>query len=213
MTVLSMILFALAVSVDGFAVGLAYGMRNIIIPFHSLIIICCASSIAIAISMIFGKMLTLFVSLNASKMIGALILVIMGMYMAFQAFIEIKQEERPLPRSKEMLFHVRIPPLGILIQILKEPSRADFDQSGIINLKEACILGFALAMDALGAGFAVAAVGFPPLWTAVLVGVCKFFLVSVAVKLGKQSSSIRIGKNISFVPGLVLLLLGLSKLR
>lgn len=213
MTVLSMILFALAVSVDGFAVGLAYGMRNIIIPFHSLIIICCASSIAIAISMIFGKMLTLFVSLNASKMIGALILVIMGMYMAFQAFIEIKQEERPLPRSKEMLFHVRIPPLGILIQILKEPSRADFDQSGIINLKEACILGFALAMDALGAGFAVAAVGFPPLWTAVLVGVCKFFLVTVAVKLGKQSSSNRIGRNISFVPGLVLLLLGLSKLR
>jgi len=210
---LSMILFSVAVSLDGFGVGFAYGMRNIRIPFFPLIVICLTSSTAIAVSMVSGKMLTYFIPVRTAHLMGALILAFMGLFMFFQAWLQSKDSSGNQAEKERMLFNFRIPFLGILIQILKEPSKADLDKSGIISIRESFVLGFALAMDALGAGFAVAVAGFPPFWTAVSVGGCKFILVSTAVRLGKISSRNWLGRKTSFVPGLVLLILGLSKLK
>lgn len=212
MPLLSTILFALAVSLDGFGVGFAYGMRNIIIPYKSLLVICLTSSTAIAFSMMSGKMLTLFIPIETAELIGAVILIVMGLYMLIHAWVGRKNNHSSLPEAEEILLNFRISPLGIVVQILKEPSKADLDQSGEINIKEAFILGFALAMDALGAGFAVAVAGFPPLLTALCVGVSKFILVSVAVKLGKISSNNWLGKKTLYIPGLVLFLLGFWKI-
>ncbi|MEL7566272.1 MAG: sporulation membrane protein YtaF [Dehalobacterium sp.] len=212
MLILSMLMFALAVSIDGFGVGFAYGMKNTIIPIRSLLVIYLTSSTAVGISMFFGKIVILFIPLETARLIGALILSCMGLFMLIHSWLQ-KKEEAALPGGEEMLLSFRISPLGILIQILKEPAKADIDKSGTIDLREAFILGFALAMDALGAGFAVAVAGFPPLWTVLTVGGCKFVMVYTAVKLGKLSANNRFIKKTAFVPGLLILILGLSKLK
>lgn len=212
MLIVSMLVFAFAVSIDGFGVGFAYGMKKIIIPIRSLLVICLTSSTAIAISMLLGKFVILFISLETAQLIGALILSCMGLFMLIHTWLQKKQEDA-LPGEEGTLVRFRIPCLGILIQILKEPAKADADQSKIIDLRESFILGFALAMDALGAGFAVAVAGFPPLWTALAVGVSKFIMVSAAVRLGRLSANNRIVQKSAFVPGLLLLILGLSKFK
>ncbi|WP_148133635.1 sporulation membrane protein YtaF [Candidatus Formimonas warabiya] len=212
MLILSMILFALAVSVDGFGVGFAYGLKNIIIPRGSLLLINLISSVVIAVSMFFGKIVVIFISLETARLIGAVLLAGMGLFMLFHAWVQ-KKEEMALPREDTLLLRLRIPPLGILVQILKEPTKADMDKSGIIDFREALLLGFALAMDALGSGFAFAVVGFPPILTAISVGVCQFMMVSAAGRLARCSVNNRFIKKTSFVPGLLILLLGLSKLK
>jgi putative sporulation protein YtaF len=211
---ISLILFALAVSLDGFGAGLAYGMRGIVIPLHSLLAISATSSLAIAVSMICGNFIAGFIPVSVAEIIGAVILGMMGLYMLVQVWVNggAKKSEQ-VPGSEEMLVHFRIPTLGILVQVLREPSKADLDHSGVLSVREAFLLGFALAMDAIGAGFALAVAGFPPLWTALYVGVCKFLLVMAAVRIGKFSSNNWFGKKFSFIPGLILLMISISKFR
>lgn len=213
MASISLILFALAVSLDGFGAGFAYGMRGIIIPLHSLLAISATSSLAIAVSMICGNFIAGFIPVNVAEIIGAVILGMMGLYMLVQVWVNGRAKSERLPGSEEMLVHFRIPSLGILVQVLREPSKADLDHSGVLSVREAFLLGFALAMDAIGAGFALAVAGFPPLLTALYVGVCKFLLVTVAVKIGKFSSNNWFGKKFSFIPGLILLMISISKFR
>jgi putative sporulation protein YtaF len=216
-----MVLFAFAVSLDGFGAGVAYGMRRIKIPWFSLVIICLASSLAISLSMFFGYLTgSLFAPVWANR-IASLILVIMGCWIILQAW-KSRAIRRALAEGKdssasytednkeaEKIIIVSIKSLGIVIQILREPERADLDDSGTINAKEAAILGFALAMDALGAGFGAAMTGFTPFLTPVVVGICKFFLVSSGLYLGAHKINGRLGEKAAFLPGVVLILLGI----
>ncbi|WP_089610637.1 sporulation membrane protein YtaF [Dehalobacterium formicoaceticum] len=223
MLFISLLLFALAVSIDGFGVGFAYGMKNIIIPMRSLLIICFTSASAIAASMFFGQVIVSFIPLETARLIGALILSGIGLLMLIHAWVqrseksegneESKKETLSGTEEKKVLVSFKIIPLGILIQILKEPGHADMDKSGTIDVKEALILGVALAMDALAAGFAAAFAGFPPLWTALMVGLCKFIILPAAVRLGRLSANNQLIKKSAFIPGLLILILGLSKLR
>ena len=57
---------------------------------------------------------------------------------------------------KKLLFNWEIRSLGVVIHILKKPTRADFDRSGIITGLEALFLGVALSLDAFGAGIGAA---------------------------------------------------------
>ena len=55
MELISSILFGLAVSADGFAAGMAYGVKKIKIPIFSLLVIALASALAVSISMFCGR--------------------------------------------------------------------------------------------------------------------------------------------------------------
>ncbi|MDW7675506.1 MAG: sporulation membrane protein YtaF [Bacillota bacterium] len=216
MEFLSVILFAFAVSLDGFGAGVAYGMRRIIIPWKSLLIICLASTFAITLSMFFGHLLGSFISPIWAERIGSTILVSMGLWIILQAYktncrrkVSARDKENKSNLNQQKIVTISIKSLGIVIQILREPEKADFDESGTINSKEAVVLGFALAMDALGAGFGAAMAGFTPFLTPLAVGVFKFFLVSLGLHVGASKLSDRLGYHAAFVPGLVLILLGI----
>jgi putative sporulation protein YtaF len=218
---LSLVLFAFAVSLDGFGAGVAYGMRRIKIPWFSLVIICLASSLAISLSMFFGHLTGSFFAPVWADRIGSFILVVMGCWIILQAWksrairkslVEEKGDKTSYAKDnkeneKTVIISIRF--LGIVIQILREPERADFDHSGTINTKEAAVLGFALAMDALGAGFGVAMTGFTPFLTPVVVGIFKFILVSGGLYLGAHKINGRLGEKAAFLPGVVLILLGI----
>ncbi|MGI6453659.1 MAG: sporulation membrane protein YtaF [Syntrophomonadaceae bacterium] len=206
MDYLTIVLFALAVSADGFAVGVAYGIKQIVIPLKSLIVIAIASATAVTMSMLIGKGLIFAVPDYWASRIGAAILILMGIYFLLRGCREsinniAADEEKPL-----VTLNIRM--LGIIIQILKEPARADFDASGVINTREAFFLGLALSLDALGAGIGIALAGFDIFCTAVTVGMLKFILVSSGVFMGRIISG-EIFRNVSlFVPGLIFIMLG-----
>ena len=103
---------------------------------------------------------------------------------------------------------LRIKPLGIIIQILREPSRADLDSSGVISLREAFLLGTALALDALGAGMGASLSGFDLAYTIPLVGCCKFLLISLGLKWGGALGKGMLRNGAGVFSGLILFVLG-----
>jgi putative sporulation protein YtaF len=113
--------------------------------------------------------------------------------------------------DKEPFITFSIRFLGIIVQILKEPARADFDASGEISTREAFFLGLALALDALGAGVGVAMTGFNIFYTAITVGVVKFIVVNLGIILGHRVLSRRLQSISSWIPGLVLICIGLME--
>ncbi|MGS0763637.1 sporulation membrane protein YtaF [Syntrophomonas curvata] len=210
MEFLTILLFALAVSADGFAAGIAYGIGKIRIPFLSLLVISLASALAVSVSMLCGAGLTELLSPQLSSYLGALIILGIGAWFLLNACRDkIDSLENG---DEEPLLAFSIKPLGIIVQILKQPSRADFDCSGEISTGEAFFLGLALAMDALGAGIGMAMTGSNILYTAISVGVLKFILVNSGIFLGSKINTTRIKAVASLVPGLVFMTIGIIEL-
>ena len=210
MDYLTIALFALAVSADGFAVGMAYGIGKIRIPFFSLLVISLASALAVSLSMLCGKGLTELLSPQMSSYVGAIIILGLGVYFLLTAG---KDKINSLENSQEEpLLAFSIKPLGIIVQILKQPSRADFDCSGEISTSEAFFLGLALAMDALGAGIGIAMTGSNILYTALCVGMLKFILVNSGIFLGSKINARELKAVTALVPGLVFVAIGIMEL-
>jgi len=201
---LSIFLFALALSLDGFGMGLSYGLRKIKIVFSSLLIICLSSAMAIIVSMLFGEMLGSFLSERTASFLGACILIIVGIWISLQNYF--------LNLVGPHIYSLDVPQLGIVINILKEPVQADLNRSGEIDFKEAFLLGFALAMDALGAGFGAALAGYSFLWTPLMVAVIEFIMINAGVLLGKKLCFSDLQKGITLIPGGMIIILGLTKL-
>ncbi len=210
MQYLNIIIFALAVSSDGFFAGMAYGLKKIRIPLASLIVIALASTLAVSLSMLCGMGLAQIFPPQLSARLGAIMLILIGVYFLLSACRDrIKDADK---MDDEPLFSLNIKPLGIIINILKEPARADFDRSGEISTREAFFLGLALAMDALGAGVGVAMAGFNILLTALAVGVLKFILVNCGLQLGIKVKVARLNLISSLIPGIILISLGILEI-
>lgn len=203
----SLFVFALALSLDGFGMGLSYGLRKIKIRLLPLIIICFSSAIAIIISMIFGKVLSSFLSNRLATVLGALILIMVGLWIILQNhFLQMMDSHRY--RSEEL----QGSHLKKMLNILQEPVRADLNRSGEIDLKEAVWLGAALAMDALGAGLGAAMSGYSQVWTPLVVAVVEFMMINLGFFMGEKLCIKGLKKRVSLLPGGIIIVLGLTKL-
>ncbi|MEN1967441.1 sporulation membrane protein YtaF [Lentibacillus sp. N15] len=192
----------IAVSLDGFGVGIAYGMRRIRIPLPALLIIMLCSGIIVLISMTIGSVLTAFISAKAAKIIGGMILVVIGLFCLWNVTRSKPEETNDQIEDKESQ-------LSQFRSVLKEPQQADLDQSGMISNKEAFLLGFALALDAFGAGLSAAMVGYSPFLTAGLIAFMSGLLVYCGTNVGIFLSNNRWVKKLTLVPPFLLISLGI----
>ncbi len=215
MELLSYIFFALALNLDSFGAGLAYGSRQIKVPVSSLCIISLISVAAISISMLGGQILLAALPASLAHRAGGVLLMLIGLWVLCQTCRnEGRAPEKTGPgeniTGRTIKIHIR--PLGLVIQILKEPARADLDSSGVISPGEASILGIALAMDAFVAGFAVSMLGFSIILTAAVVGLGHFFLTYLGLQAGRSVTKFQPGHRLTALPGCLLIALGLLKL-
>lgn len=224
MELLSVFAFAVALSMDGFGAGIVYGMRKIKTPLASLFVIGFSSSTAIGISMIFGHLVSQYISVRIAEITGALILIVMGLRILMQASSVNKEEKGGESKRQEDLrkelceektqtaiLNFKIKSLGLVIQILREPTIADIDKSGHISIKEALLLSLALAMDAMVAGFGAAMAGYRPLITPFVVGPVSALCVSLGVYIGRNYAAKRLGDKAAALPGWVLIFLGIVR--
>lgn len=82
---LTLFLLAFALSLDGFGIGITYGLRKMKIPWLSIAIISICSGLVIGVSMQLGVLLSTFVSPNVASWIGAGILIGMGTWSLIQS--------------------------------------------------------------------------------------------------------------------------------
>lgn len=208
--ILSLVLLAFAVSLDSFSVGLTYGLRKMRIPFKSIIIIACCSAATLIVAMLIGHLIEQFISPSFAEKIGGLILIVLGCWVIYQ-FFQPEKEKDLLPHERVIL-NFEIKSLGIVINILKKPMTADFDKSGTITGVEAIILGLALSLDSFGAGIGAVMLGFSPIYLAVAVALLSSTLVFLGIKIGSVFSKNYWIQKYSFIPGIVLIIIGLWKI-
>ncbi|WP_152655288.1 sporulation membrane protein YtaF [Oceanobacillus sp. CFH 90083] len=198
-----LLLLVIAVSLDGFSVGITYGMRQIKVPLLSLMIIMFCSGLIVFLSMEIGGFLRSFISPQGASMLGGGILIFLGFFSLVSMFRSretetTKKEEQSSPNVK----------FANVKTVLTRPKEADLDKSGIISINESILLGFALALDAFGAGIGAAMLGYSPLMTALLTaGMSGFFLYS-GIMFGSYLWRIPILQRLSFLPAVFLITLG-----
>ncbi len=206
----SIILLALAVSLDSFSVGFTYGLRKMRIPFKSIAIIACCSALTLTIAMLIGHLLQQVLSPVFAEKMGGVILIILGVWVIYQ-FFRPEKEKDILPHEK-VIINLEIKSLGLVIHILKKPMSADFDKSGTITGVEAFMLGLALSLDAFGAGIGAAMLGFSPVILSFSCCLIEFIIVFFGIKIGSYFSQITWLQKFSFLPGILLIIIGIWKI-
>lgn len=251
---MSLLALALALSLDGFGVGITYGLRRTKIPLLSIAVISICSGLVIALSMQVGVLLSHVVSPDIASIVGAVILIGIGAWSLLQLIRKQGKEQletdtgmgegteatvtgvgkaqERLSDSKgrnqvlaldleqsassgsleRMVFTLELRKLGVVIQILRSPSKADMDNSGSISAQEAMWLGIALSLDAFGAGLGAALLGFPTLWTALIIALFSGAFLSLGMKVGLRFSALRWMRGLSVLPALLLMIMGIMKL-
>jgi putative sporulation protein YtaF len=225
--VASLLLLSFAVSLDGFGVGMTYGVRKIKIPVLSVMIISLCSGLILLLSMLVGVAMAKWIPPQGASVVGAVILIGIGFAALIQFIRSGEREERVhgdtdtnKHRDTELTETTNNAPVvklelqlfGFIIQILRTPSAADVDRSGTISAGEAFLLGTALSLDAFGAGIGAALVGFPPILTAMLIAASSGLFLWSGTKVGFWASKWRWVRQLSMLPGIILITMGILKL-
>lgn len=213
------LLIAFALSLDGFGVGMSYGLRKIRIPLSSMFVIAFCTVVAMGISMIFGDLLVPWLTIAPPRIFGALLLIGIGGVQLYQALFQKPFSEEAIPVFKSAAFSERTykPVLkinlnffGLVIQVLRTPDTADMDGSGTISSGESFLLGCALALDAFASGVAASMAGIP-FYVIGLAAVMLFVMIRLGqICTGRLPSAVL--KKARFLPGAVLVLIGSLKL-
>ncbi|HUC93427.1 MAG TPA: MntP/YtaF family protein [Paenibacillus sp.] len=246
---LSLLLLAFAVSLDGFGVGVTYGLRHIRIPVFSIAIIAVCSGTVIGLSMLAGEWLTAWLSPIAARTIGAVILIAIGCMALYQILRGRDGRGEAVPQraaagagsgghtdgrtgaapfgpppsgrsagigssaaAVATLMKIELKRFGLVIQILRTPQAADVDRSGVISPSEALLLGAALSLDSLGAGLGAAMLGFSPLLTAVFIAASSGLFLLIGMRVGLRTADWRGMRAMSALPGLILIIMGITRL-
>lgn len=215
------LIIALVLSMDAFGVGMAYGLKKIRIPFISMIIISSCTAFALGISMLFGHLLSAHLTFVSPRVLGAAILIVIGLFQLVQVIINTAGSEQGIPvmspvsskarsDSYEMLFKININMFGLIIQVLRTPGAADIDKSGTISPGESVLLGIALALDAFASGMAVSMTGFPYYIIVLVAGMTSLMIWAGQMLMGKIP--VKTLCKIKYLPSMILIIIGVLKI-
>lgn len=225
----SLLVLALAVSLDGFGVGAMYGLRKIRIPARSVFIIALMSGVVFYLAMQIGVAASVFLSPRTAQVAGAVILMCIGCWAVYQMAVQQRNGSREQPGLEEdsaeplqmssggadsvmKVVSIELKRLGLVIQILKTPAAADLDRSGIISPMEAAWLGLALSLDAFGAGIGAAFIGYAPFITSAVIALSSGSFIYCGLRVGFMYSNVQWIRRLSVLPGCMLILIGFLKL-
>ncbi|MFD3445347.1 sporulation membrane protein YtaF [Microbacteriaceae bacterium 4G12] len=206
----SLLLLAFTLSLDSCSVGFTYGLRKVHIHKRSIIIIALCSAAIMILSMSIGQFIAQIFSPLLAKRIGGGVLIAIGAWVLYQFFQNHRKEE--LHTEETTLWNLEIQSLGIVIQILRKPTVADFDKSGTISGIEALMLGLALSLDSFGAGIGAALFGYSPFIMASLVAVMSPLCLLTGMNIGKVFSNMMWLQKLTFLPGVLLIMIGIWKM-
>lgn len=220
---LNIIILAFSSSIDSFGIGITYGLRKTNLTKPSKLILFIISIIITSISIFIGNKLTLIFTSNFTKLLGSLILIIMGIIIIFQIISskekndiciidDSKTNANPCIEKKVYQFFIKF--LGITVQIIKNPMSSDIDNSNNIDTKESIYLGIALSIDSFCIGIGSSILGFNSLLFPVLVGSFQFIFLSIGKLLGEKVNKIsKIPNNIwNLISGVLLMIIGISRI-
>lgn len=211
------LVLALSSSIDSLGIGITYGIKNTQISYLGKIVLFAISFSISIFSVWFGDILKNIFSDFATKLIGNVILIAMGLFVCFQA---IRKDKLPKPLTSELIYDYDekiysffIDFLGITIKIIKNPTSSDLDSSHSIDGKEAFFLGFALSLDCFCIGVGGSIIGINPFLFPFFISVFQLVFLNVGNILGiKLHQLSNLPDNIwSVISGILLIVIGLAR--
>ncbi len=201
----------IALSIDAFASGLAYGTNKIKLPKFSIIIISSICSFILAISLFFGTVIGQFVSTNITLIICVVIMFFLGIIKLFDGYIKsIIKKNNGL--NKNIAFSIFN--LKLTLNLYAKPEDADFDHSKVLSAKEAVAIAIALSLDSLTIGFGQGLLKMTWLYSGIII-FFSFIIGILALAIGGYLGN-RISKkskiNLSWLGGLILIIMAILKI-
>lgn len=193
---IQLMLIVFAVSLDGFTVGITYGLKKINITITTLLIIVSCSGFVVFSSMTFGKIVSQFISPQTASYLGGFILICLGTFLIGSLVRTNVINGKKNNKSYSA--------------IMQDPLIVDEDQSGAISAKEAFVLGLALALDAFGAGFGASMIGYPTVITTLLIAIASGLFVFSGFKLGHLIANFTMISKFTYFPPILLIFIGLT---
>lgn len=205
---LEALLLVLSLCLDSFVASIAYGTNKIKIPFTSSIIISLICSSFLGISLFLGALIKDFISVSVCVGISFLVLMSLGIYRFFEGlFKAFIQRKRKL--DKPLTF--KIFDLNFVLQVYAEETKADFDQSKTLNLKESIYLATALSFDSLAVGFASSLSMGNYFEMIIMSFIITVLSVLLGTAIGKKLVE-KINLNLSWLSGLILMILAICRI-
>jgi len=207
---LSILLLAVSSSLDNLGTGVSYGLRNICVPLSLNLLIATSNSSGTLLSMFFGKVISGVLSPNTAGLLGALLLIAIGIWIFIAGVRKKGPEIAPGPAEKtpapKKAFFPR------LSAVLNDPFAAGILCSGKSRIKEGAILAAALTLSNISTGMGAGMIGFSPGLTTTAVFVCSILAMSFGVNIGRYSSAIMIKGIAEKASGLLLIFIGFYEL-
>jgi putative sporulation protein YtaF len=195
---LSALLFSLSSNLDNVVVGIAYGIKKINVGIIANLLIAIITSTGTFLSMSVGAYIAKFLPHNIANGLGAVVIVILGIYFIIQSIIILINNTK----SKELA-------LKNIHDMIEYAEKSDLDNSGDISMKEALLVAFGLTFNNLGTGVAASITGV----SIQLTVVCTFMLSILTIIFGQATGSHVLGKFFGkYAPlfsGILLIILGI----
>jgi putative sporulation protein YtaF len=194
---LSALLFSISSNLDNVVVGTAYGIKKIKIGIIANLIIAIVTSSGTFLSMSLGWYIAKFIPQSVSNVLGAGIIVILGIYFVIQSLIKLIRNTN----SKELA-------LKDLSDMVEYAEHSDVDKSGHIDNKEAFILALGLTFNNLGTGVAASITGVNIYYTVIATFIISILTIILGVSIGKNVFGRFFGKYAPLIAGVLLIILG-----
>ena len=204
---IAIIILALSVSIDSFGIGITYGIRNTTLPISSKFILVVISFFFSFFAVFIGNTLLSLLSDTMIKIISVGLLILLGLWIIY---ISIREDNPKEIKTHKIFFKT----FGITIQIIKNPSSSDLNDSKNIEKNEAVYLATALSLDSICVGISSSSFGFYNVLFPILVPLFQFIFINLGIKLGKKI--ILINSNLlkfwNILSGVLLIIIGLFRL-
>ncbi len=209
MNILQAVTIALVLSIDAFTASFAYGSKSIKIPLRSILIITLISSATTALSLFAGTVLQNYISAGLTSKISFVILLVLGLFNILDSITKsiIRKCSQCKKELKFSFFNIRF-----ILTLYANPEKADVDSSKILTSMEAVSLAVALSLDSLAVGFG-AALADINVW-AVLIStlIINTAALFFGCRIGDRVSK-KIAFNLSWLGGVILIIMAFTKLR
>lgn len=196
----TVVAIAVASNLDNAGVGIAYGVRKIHFSFWANFIIAIISGVCTWLAGVVGTTLTRYLPEQTTAWVGATVMILVGLWVFTEPW-RSKRRKQAQETSQ-----------NVMQRILRDPTTADFDQSKTISLKEAAVLGIALALNAFAGGFDAGVVHIGVVVTAIAVAMMSFILLAASAWVGARYASRVFGSRATYIAGVLLILIGIHQI-
>ncbi|WP_188206388.1 sporulation membrane protein YtaF [Alkalibacillus aidingensis] len=197
------LLLSFAVSFDSFFFGLTYRIRSITVKKTTVLMIGVFTSVSFLLGGWAGEFVK-FIMPFISHILGGLIFIAIGLWVIWQWIEDQKEKVRYYYPIENVTFNFKT-----IWEILKQPQIADRDRSGSITGMESVAVAIALSLDSFASGIGAAFIELPSLVVASVVGLSSMFFLLCGSGLGKWMHRFAWIHPLSFIPGLILISLGI----